>query len=145
MTDGIKFRFGVHYSAVGNDGVVGLLPGGLEGRTWSKQVINSITAVTKLASGGLSGKDEEDDWVVGGGSSTAFRGEAMGVLEQTNIRTTTSCTGDFNSDGVVDVNDLLVLIAAWGSCDACPEDINADGIVDVNDLLLVIAAWGPCE
>ena len=79
------------------------------------------------------------------GVMTAFRGGTMGVLEQTNIRITTSCTGDFNSDGVVDVNDLLVLIAAWGLCDACPEDINADGIVDVNDLLLVIAAWGPCE
>jgi hypothetical protein len=128
-----------------NDGTTNLLSGGLEGRTWSKQNINSTTPVTRLASGGLSPKDDEDDWVVGGGSSTAFRGEVKGVLEQTNIRITTLCTGDFNSDSVVDVNDLLVLIAAWGLCDACPEDINADGIVDVNDLLLLIAAWGSCD
>ena len=56
-----------------------------------------------------------------------------------------SCPSDFNGDGVVDVNDLLLLIAAWGSCDACPEDLNSDGVVDVNDLLLVISAWGACQ
>jgi hypothetical protein len=89
----------------------------LEGRTWSKQVINSITPVTRLASGDLSPKDEEDDWVVGGGSSTAFRGETLGVIEQTNIRLIASCPSDFNEDGVVDVNDLLLLIAAWGACE----------------------------
>jgi hypothetical protein len=27
---------------------------------------------------------------------------------------------------------------------AGPEDLNGDGIVDVNDMLMVIAAWGPC-
>ncbi len=127
-----------------NDGVTGLLPNGLGGRTWSKQVINSITPVTRLASGGLSGKDEEDDWVMGGGSVAGFRGETLGIIEQTNIRLVAACPSDFNEDGIVDVNDLLLLIAAWGDCDACPEDLNADGVVDVNDLLLVIAAWGVC-
>ncbi len=27
-----------------------------------------------------------------------------------------SCNGDLNSDGVVGVEDLLLLIAAWGAC-----------------------------
>ena len=65
----------------------------------------------------------------------------MGVIEQSNIRLIASCPSDFNEDGVVDVNDLLLLIAAWGSCDACPEDLNGDGVVDVSDLLMLIAAW----
>ncbi|MBT4767244.1 MAG: hypothetical protein HOO04_02665, partial [Phycisphaerae bacterium] len=25
-----------------------------------------------------------------------------------------------------------------------PADVNGDGVVDVNDLLAVISAWGPC-
>jgi hypothetical protein len=48
---------------------------------------------------------------------------------------------DIDGDGVVDINDLLLLISAWGSCDACEADINVDGAVDVQDLLSLIAAW----
>jgi hypothetical protein len=53
------------------------------------------------------------------------------------------CTGDTNADGVVDVADLLALLAAWGGAGG-PEDINGDGIVDVQDLLTLLSAWGPC-
>ena len=48
---------------------------------------------------------------------------------------------DVNGDGVVNVLDLLAVIAAWGSPGG-PEDVNSDGVVDVLDLLAVIAAWG---
>ena len=27
-----------------------------------------------------------------------------------------TCNGDLNADGVVDVNDLLAVIALWGTC-----------------------------
>ncbi len=48
---------------------------------------------------------------------------------------------DVNGDGVVDVLDLLAILAAWGQAGGV-EDINGDGIVDVLDLLAVLAAWG---
>jgi hypothetical protein len=48
--------------------------------------------------------------------------------------------GDANGDGVVDVLDLLAVIAAWGQSGVA-EDVNGDGIVDVLDLLFVIANW----
>jgi hypothetical protein len=51
---------------------------------------------------------------------------------------------DINGDGNVDVSDLLIVIAYWGSSDS-PADLNEDGIVDVSDLLIVIGSWGPCE
>ena len=54
------------------------------------------------------------------------------------------CLADVNGDGAVNVNDLLAVLAAWGSPGASGEDINGDGIVDVADLLLLLAAWGPC-
>jgi hypothetical protein len=48
--------------------------------------------------------------------------------------------GDVNGDGVVDIDDLLAVISAWGQANS-PADLNHDGIVDVDDLLLVIGNW----
>jgi hypothetical protein len=58
---------------------------------------------------------------------------------------TGGCDGDINGDSVVNVADLLVVIADWGSSTGDATDINQDGVVDVLDLLLLVAAWGPCE
>ncbi len=57
-----------------------------------------------------------------------------------NVDCPEDCAGN---DGIVNVNDLLAVIAAWGSSDAAC-DINDDGVVDVNDLLMIIGAWGDC-
>jgi len=53
------------------------------------------------------------------------------------------CLADINADGIVNVNDLLIVIGNWDSSGI--GDINADGIVDVSDLLIVVGNWGPCE
>ncbi len=51
--------------------------------------------------------------------------------------------GDINGDGVVDVLDLLLVLAAWGPCgNDCPADVNGDGTVDVLDLLEILSHWG---
>jgi len=53
---------------------------------------------------------------------------------------------DFNCDGVVNVSDLLMLLAQWGPCipieGSCSADLNSDGIVDVADLLILLSNWG---
>ncbi len=55
------------------------------------------------------------------------------------------CPADTNDDGIVDVADLLAVLADWGDCDpACDADTNDDGMVDVTDLLAVLADWGLC-
>jgi len=55
---------------------------------------------------------------------------------------------DLNHDSLVNVEDLLVVIGAWGSCPGlpqlCPADVNHDKVVNVSDLLAIIAAWGDC-
>jgi len=53
------------------------------------------------------------------------------------------CPGDGNGDGQVSADDLLGLLAAWGT-DAVDWDFDANGTVDVADLLLLVAAWGMC-
>ncbi|MCZ6834867.1 MAG: hypothetical protein O7G85_03760 [Planctomycetota bacterium] len=50
--------------------------------------------------------------------------------------------GDNNLDGVINVDDLLSLLAKWGLCtEPCPADTNLDGAVDVEDLLTLLANW----
>jgi hypothetical protein len=56
--------------------------------------------------------------------------------------------GDLTGDGIVDVDDLLAVINAWGDCTNpkdCPADLapppNGDDVVDVDDLLVVINNW----
>ena len=58
-----------------------------------------------------------------------------------------TCFGDLNQDGMVDVVDLLILLATWGECPDpghCFGDLDGSGEVDVIDLLLLLAVWGPC-
>jgi len=50
-------------------------------------------------------------------------------------------------NGVVNVEDLLEVIASWGTCNGCTADIApscGNGEVNVSDLLVVIAMWGQC-
>ena len=47
---------------------------------------------------------------------------------------------DLNGDGVVDGNDLGMLLAAWGPGTG-PADLNRDGAVDGTDLGIQLAAW----
>ena len=46
--------------------------------------------------------------------------------------------------GLFGVSDLLSIIDQWGQSDS-PADINDDGVVDVQDILLIVGDWGPCE
>lgn len=49
---------------------------------------------------------------------------------------------DLNRDGVVDVEDLLLVLASMGPCAGCEADLTGSGEVDAHDVLLVLSAWG---
>ncbi len=53
---------------------------------------------------------------------------------------------DINQDGVVNINDLLILLGAWGpcgNCSDCPADLDGDCAVETVDLLTLLANWDP--
>ena len=53
------------------------------------------------------------------------------------------CVADIFEDGAVTVEDLLIVLAQYGT--AGPEaDIDGSGEVDVEDLLIVVGSWGEC-
>ena len=47
---------------------------------------------------------------------------------------------DPTGDGLVNVDDLLLIIGSWGNAGGSA-DLNHDGIVSVDDLLIVLKAW----
>ncbi len=51
----------------------------------------------------------------------------------------TGKAADYDGDCDVDVNDLLTLLAGWGTPDA---DVTGDGNTDVLDLLDLLSEWG---
>lgn len=56
------------------------------------------------------------------------------------------CWGDFNGDGMRDINDLLVLIAEFGCTQNCTADLDDNGMVNGNDVLLFLGVFAtPCN
>lgn len=51
------------------------------------------------------------------------------------------CPADLNDTGAIDFDDLLSLIAGWGTASG---DVDGDGDTDFVDLTTLLAAWGPC-
>jgi hypothetical protein len=55
-------------------------------------------------------------------------------------------TGDLDGDGTVGIVDFLLLLAAWGPCEApcppaCVGDIDGDCDVGITDMLTLLANW----
>ncbi|MHC4908848.1 MAG: hypothetical protein ACYTF9_03910, partial [Planctomycetota bacterium] len=64
-------------------------------------------------------------------------------MDNARITTGQPCPSDVDGSGVVDVQDLVSVIVAWGTSDAAA-DVDGDGLVGVQDLVAVIIAWGEC-
>ena len=69
------------------------------------------------------------------------------TVSKTKDRLTITISGDVNSDGHVDVTDLLLLAASWGRTTGQTDfnagcDFNKDGTVNVIDLLMLADNWG---
>ncbi|MFM9958973.1 MAG: GC-type dockerin domain-anchored protein [Phycisphaerales bacterium] len=58
-----------------------------------------------------------------------------------------SCTGDFNSDRVVNTSDLVVFLGAFSLAVpiGTPTDLTGDGVVNTADLVVFLGRFGqPC-
>ncbi|MCH2141569.1 MAG: hypothetical protein MK077_01030 [Phycisphaerales bacterium] len=51
-------------------------------------------------------------------------------------------TPDLNHDGVVNAADLDIMYDAISSC---AHDSNTDGMIDIEDLMHMLQSWGPCQ
>ncbi|MFT4679661.1 MAG: hypothetical protein ACI9HG_001777, partial [Flavobacteriales bacterium] len=56
--------------------------------------------------------------------------------------TSCGCPGDFDSSGIVDVQDLLLLLGDFGCVSSCTTDLNSDGVVNSQDILIFLGYFG---
>lgn len=56
-----------------------------------------------------------------------------------------SCPGDCDGSGVVDFNDLVAMLFAFGEPDPSDCDADASGTVDFEDLTVALFRFGPCD
>jgi len=49
--------------------------------------------------------------------------------------------GDLDSSGVVNIDDLLLLLGDWGQVHSSA-DFDGNGAVDVDDMLILLGGWG---
>lgn len=52
------------------------------------------------------------------------------------------CPADFNASGLIGVEDMLVMLAAYGCAEDCGADLDGDGMVGSNDILVFLAQVG---
>lgn len=92
----------------------------------------SIGGTSFCNNAAASGDDVAGNWTDAGGNVFDDCGED-------------DCPADThgNGDGVVAVDDLLIVIGNYGSSGPSG-DVDEDGVVGVNDILVVIDTWGPC-
>ena len=94
----------------------------------------STVCVTLDTSPDCNGNGVPDSDDIAGGDSADADGD--GVPDECG------CVGDLDGDGIVDVNDILVLIGQFGGPGT--GDFDGDGLVDADDLLTILGQWGPC-
>lgn len=90
-------------------------------------------------------------WVAGSFSHADYTGGSTGEPASNIVRVRvldTTCAGDINADGVVNMADLNALLSGYGAAQASatgpliPADCNFSGRADFLDLNLVLSAFG---
>ena len=74
---------------------------------------------------------------------TNSAGEAfVPTVENAEITESTQFKGDVNGDGIVNIQDLVLVASNLGKTGRNASDINGDGLVNIQDLVLVAGALG---
>ena len=70
-------------------------------------------------------------------------GEAfVPTVENAEVTESTQLKGDVNGDGIVNIQDLVLVASNLGKTGQNASDINGDGLVNIQDLVLVAGALG---
>ena len=125
---------------------------GCEGDTISfgVEAIDGLTYVWTLPDGSTQNQTEWEESTPQNGTYVLQSFDENGCPSETaNVQVSITncaaggCPEDIDDDGLVAINDLLLLLAAFGcSDDPCPVDVDGDGSTAVGDLLQMLASFG---
>ncbi len=99
---------------------------------------------------GLHGhvRDDFERYLDAGGLFTMLlygeRSSQESFHDYVSVTVTYATIGDIDGDGIVGINDFLILLGSWGPCDPpadCPADLDGDGEVGINDFLILLGSW----
>ena len=63
-------------------------------------------------------------------------------IENGEVTEPPQLVGDVNADGVVNIQDLVIVGSNFGKTGENQADVNGDGVVNIVDLVLVAGAFG---
>jgi len=108
---------------------------------WSDELIVSNTSSAKGRLG-MSATSLSDMFVVA--FSDSINGtddiKAQNINLDGSLGPVNRCQADFNGDGGVDSDDVIVFFGAWDSSDPAA-DFTRDGGVDSDDVIAFFSAW----
>lgn len=107
-------------------------------------VTGYTTPITASLSGLIPGETYHIRLAIADGSDSALNSYI--ILEEGSFSSSVPSTGfeatDFNSDGIINVDDLFILMNDYGCVSSCSADNTGDGMVTVADLMYFIGAFG---
>ncbi|MEE2907654.1 MAG: GC-type dockerin domain-anchored protein [Planctomycetota bacterium] len=121
--------------------------GGLFCRINSSPLISNCTIATNTAgSGGGIYSLQTDPFIAGstlcGNTPENIEGNYLDGDGNSFLDICTpDCPGDVDGNGVVDVNDVLLLVEAWNTANY-EADLDGDGLVDADDVLILLSHYG---
>ncbi|TVQ31871.1 MAG: hypothetical protein EA376_07740 [Phycisphaeraceae bacterium] len=115
-----------------------------DGELWSSLGSGMNSTVNALAVYD-DGSGAAPSLYAGGGFTVSTAGDSF-IARLQGCPVDASIPGDLNGDGVVNAQDLAILLGSWGLCppepDPCPADLNGDGSVGSADLAILLGNWG---
>ncbi|MFK7757468.1 MAG: choice-of-anchor B family protein [Flavobacteriales bacterium] len=74
------------------------------------------------------------------GTGEGIDNDCNGEVEGDEMEST--CPEDFNSDGIVSIEDISIFLSGFGCISQCEVDLNGDGLTSIDDLSLFLIAFG---
>ena len=109
---------------------------GVTFQTWDVDRISDTVVTVELTFNGNIQTDSQLIFTVGADAIAGYGGAAFTA----QVPVTAGLEADANNDGVVDLQDLVLVASNYGQTGTNSADINGDGVVNIDDLTTVAGA-----